>query len=204
MGRMHAELALRFRPSVMIVTARTRTRLDLTQKMLTAKAQSLGTKLVCVTSDKLAQTVRQYSNGKGADDIILAVGVNEVQQNALALLARGGVANLFGGLPRGEHILQLDALAVHYDEIKVVGSSGGEPSDMAATLKVIADNDIDAGNYVAAVGSLDNAIEALKMIKEGRIDGKAILYPHIKPTKLQKVDYWDKEMEVEFLNQNLP
>lgn len=203
MGRMHAELALRFRPSVLIVTARTRTRLDLTEKMLTAKAQSLGTKFVCVTSDKLAQTVRQYSNGKGADDIILAVGVNEVQQNALGLLARGGVVNLFGGLPRGEHILKLDTLAVHYDEIKVVGSSGGEPSDMAATLKAIADNDIDAGNYVAAVGSLDNAIEVLKMIKEGRIDGKAILYPHIKPTELEKVDYWDKEREVEFLNENL-
>jgi threonine dehydrogenase-like Zn-dependent dehydrogenase len=203
MGRMHAELALRFRPSVLIVTARGRTRLDLTEKMLTAKAQSIGTKLICVTSGKLAETVRQYSNGKGADDIILAVGVNEVQQNALELLARGGVANLFGGLPRGEHILKLDALAVHYEEIKVVGSSGGEPSDMAATLKAIADKDIDAGNYVAAVGSLDNAIEVLKMIKEGNIDGKAILYPNIKPTELQKVDHWDKEREDEFLNENL-
>jgi threonine dehydrogenase-like Zn-dependent dehydrogenase len=203
MGRMHAELALRFRPSVLIVTARTRTRLDLTEKMLTTKAQSLGTKLICVTSDKLAEMVKHHSNGKGADDIILAVGVNEVQQNALTLLARGGVANLFGGLPRGQHTLKLDALTVHYDEIKVVGSSGGEPSDMAATLKAIADNDIDAGNYVAAVGSLDNAIEVLKMIKEGNIDGKAILYPHIKPTQLQKVNRWNKEKEVEFLNENL-
>lgn len=203
MGRMHAELALRFRPSVLIVTARTRTRLDLTEKMLTAKSQSLGTKLICVTSDKLTETVKQHSNGKGADDIILAVGVNEVQQNALTLLARGGVANLFGGLPRGKHTLKLDALAVHYDEIKVVGSSGGEPSDMTATLKAIADDDIDAGNYVAAVGSLDNAIEVLKMIKQGSIDGKAILYPHIKPTKLQKVNHWNKEKEVEFLNKNL-
>ena len=203
MGRMHAELALRFRPSVLVVTARGRTRLDLTEKMLTSKAQSLGIKLICVTSDKLAETVKQHSNGKGADDIILAVGVNEVQQNALELLARGGVANLFGGLPRGKHTLKLDALAVHYDEIKVVGSSGGEPSDMAATLKAIADNDIDVGNYVAAVGSLDNAIEVLKMIKEGKIDGKAILYPHIKQKELEKVDYWDKEREIEFLNENL-
>lgn len=37
------------------------------------------------------------------------------------------------------------------------------------------------GNYVAAVGSLDNAIDVLKMIKNTQIDGKAILYLHICP-----------------------
>jgi threonine dehydrogenase-like Zn-dependent dehydrogenase len=143
------------------------------------------------------------SDNAGADDIILAVGIRQVQQDALKLLAPGGVANLFGGLPRGSHILELDALAVHYQEIKVVGSSGGEPSDMTATLKAIADRQIDPGNYVAAVGSLDNAIDVLKMIKDTKIDGKAILYPHIKQTPLQSVDYWDKQKEIEFLNSRL-
>ena len=59
------------------------------------------------------------------------------------------------------------------------------------------------GNYVAAVGSLDNAINVLEMIKETKIDGKAILYPHIKQTPLQRVDYWDKKKEIVFLNHNL-
>ncbi len=203
MGRMHAELALRFRPSVVVVTARRRPRLDLTMKMLGEKAKANGTKLICVTADKLFDTVKEVSGGRGADDIILAVGVNEIQQDALGLLAQGGVANLFGGLPRGDHVLELDTLAVHYDEIKVVGSSGGEPSDMAATLQAIADKQIDAGNYVAAVGSLDNAIDVLKMIKERRIDGKAILYPHIQQTSLQGVEYWSKGRGQDFLNSRL-
>jgi D-arabinose 1-dehydrogenase-like Zn-dependent alcohol dehydrogenase len=97
----------------------------------------------------------------------------------------------------------VDALAVHYREIKLVGSSGGDPSDMAATLEAIYKGDIDAGNYVAAVGSLDNAIDVLKMIKETRIDGKAILYPHIRQTPLQEVEDWDKESECEFLDKRL-
>jgi len=203
MGRMHAELSLRFRPSVLVVTARGRRRLDLTMKMLGEKAKARGTKLICVTVDKLFDTVKEVSGGKGADDIIFAVGVKGVQQDSLGLLARGGVANLFGGLPRGDHILQLDTLAVHYDEIKIVGSSGGEPSDMTATLKAIVCGEIDAGSYVAAVGSLDNAIDVLKMIKEGRIDGKAILYPHIQQTSLQGVEYWSKGRERDFLNTHL-
>ena len=200
MGRMHAELALRFSPKVLIVSDLQQGRLDKVEKNIGQKANSKSCKFVCVLPDKLETAVKEESNNRGADDIILAVGIQSVQQNALRLLAAGGVANLFGGLPRGKHILELDALAVHYQEVKLVGSSGGEPSDMTATLKAIAEEEIDPGNYVAAVGSLDKAIDVLKMIKETKIDGKAILYPHIKQTPLQRVDYWDKQKEVEFLD----
>jgi len=203
MGRMHAELALRFSPKVLIVSDLQQERLDKVVKNIGQKAGRANCKLVCVLPDKLGDAVMTESDNIGADDIILAVGIRQVQQDALKLLAPGGAANLFGGLPRGSHILELDALAVHYQEIKVVGSSGGEPSDMTATLKAIAEKEIDPGNYVAAVGSLDNAIDVLKMIKDTKIDGKAILYPHIKHTPLQPVDYWDKQKEIEFLNARL-
>lgn len=203
MGRIHAELALRFSLGFLIVSDLQQERLDKVIADIGQKAKDRGTKLICVLPDKLEDTIKDVSNNRGADDIILAVGVNPVQQNALDLLAAGGVANLFGGLPKGKHMLQMDALKVHYQEIKFVGSSGGEPSDMAATLKAIHDNDIDAGNYVAAVGSLDNAIDVLKMIKETKIDSKAILYPHIKSTPLEMVDHWDKDKEIKFLNDRL-
>jgi len=142
MGRIHAELALRYSPSVLIVSARTRTRLDIVDRVLGPKAKEKGVQLITVTSDKLPETIMQNSSGKGADDIILSVGVKAVQQKALEMLAPGGVANLFVGLPRGDHFLQLDAIKVHYQEIKIVGSSGGDPSDMALTLKAIVENDI--------------------------------------------------------------
>jgi len=200
MGRMHAELALRFSPKVLIVSDLQQGRLDKVVKNIGQKAGRSGCKLICVLPDKLRDAVMTESDNTGADDIILAVGIRQVQQEALELLAPGGAANLFGGLPRGNHILELDALAVHYKEIKIVGSSGGEPSDMTATLKTIAEEEIDPGNYVAAVGCLDNAIDVLRMIKDTKIDGKAILYPHIKQTPLQPVDYWDKQKEIEFLN----
>ncbi|RKY09548.1 MAG: hypothetical protein DRP56_02465 [Planctomycetota bacterium] len=203
MGRIHAELALRYSPAVLIISDLQQARLDEVVKSIGQKAKDKGTKLLCVLPDKLEKVVKVESNGRGADDIILAVGVNPVQQHALELLAAGGVANLFGGLPKGKHILELDALKVHYQEIKLVGSSGGEPSDMAVTLKAIRDKDIDPGNYVAAVGSLDNAIDVLKMIKETKIDGKAMLYPHIKQTPLERVDYWDKKKEIDFMSQHL-
>ncbi len=203
MGRLHAEFALRFKPKVLIVSDLQQERLDKTRQAIGDKAQKAGVHLHCIPAPELDDSLKKISDGSGADDIILAVGIQEVQQHALELLAKGGVANLFGGLPVGQHVLEVDGRAVHYNEIKLVGSSGGEPSDMAATLNAISNGDVDPGNYVACTGSLDNAIDVLKMIEQTRIDGKAILYPHIKSTPLRMVDYWDGEKEVKLLNERL-
>ncbi len=203
MGRLHAEMALAFNPATLIVSDLVPERLDKVNTTIGPKAQQKNVRLLTVTPDKLADAVAQSSNNRGVDDLILAVGIRPVQQNALELLAPGGVANLFGGLPKGQHLLDLDALAVHYREIKLVGSSGGEPSDLAATLDAIAKHDVTPGNYVAAVGSLDNAIDVLRLIKETKIDGKAILYPHIQPTPLQWTDTWNKQQEIDLLENRL-
>ena len=203
MGLMHVEMAMRFGPRNLIVCDVIRERLDRAMKMLGEKADRLGVRLIAAHGDQLDETLHRVSCGAGADDIILAVGVRPVQQRALGLLGRGGVANLFGGLPRGQHVLELDAIAVHYDEIKVVGSSGGEPSDLMAALEAIANHDIDPGNYVCGIGSLKHVPRVLRMIEEKKVDGKVIIYPHAEIDELQVVSYWDRQNEIDFLNRHL-
>jgi len=198
MGQMHAELAMRVRPRTVIVSDPVRERLQKVQRQLADRARQLNVQLITTAPARLQHHVIEASAGQGADDVILAVGVRAVQQEALGLLGPGGVANLFGGLPRGDHILELDAVAVHYREIRVVGSSGGGPHDLAGALEAIAAGQIDPGHYVAAVGGLENAPAVLRMIADAEIDGKAILYPHIRPTPLQRVDHWDGEREAAF------
>ncbi len=203
MGSMHAEMAMRFRPKTLIVSDLLEDRLAITRARLGDKAVSRGVNLVTARPDALREEVMTASDGKGADDIVMAVGVQKVQQAALELLGPGGVANLFGGLPRGQHTLEVDAIAVHYDEIKLVGSSGGQPSDMAATLEAIATGDIDPGNYVYGIGGLQHAPKVLEMIKEAKVDGKAILYPHAAIHELQTVEHWSKADEQSLLEERL-
>lgn len=203
MGLMHVEMALRFRPKNLIVCDKIQQRLDRAQSTIGPKARRAGVNLVTVQSDQLKDMVQKLTNGAGADDIVLAVGINPVQQAALELLGKGGVANLFGGLPKGQHMLQLDALRVHYDEIKLVGSSGGAPSDLAATLDAIASGDFDPGNYVYGVGALKHAPQVLQMIQENKVEGKVILYPHAHVDELQTVDHWDAKKEEKFLSEHL-
>ena len=203
MGMMHVEMAVRFRPKNLIVCDKIQPRLDRAQATIGPKARNAGVNLVTIQSDQLEETVKQLTGGAGADDIVLAVGINPVQQAALGLLGKGGVANLFGGLPKGQHLLQVDALKVHYDEIKLVGSSGGAPSDLAATLDAIATGDFDPGNYVYAIGSLQHAPRVLQMIQENKVEGKVILYPHAHIDELRPIDHWDSQKEEQFLSKHL-
>jgi L-sorbose 1-phosphate reductase len=203
MGRMHLEMAMRFRPKNLIIADLIEERLAIALRTIGEKAKKLGINLLAINGAKLKDELMKLTDGNGADDIILAVGVQPVQQGALELLGKGGVANLFGGLPKGKNILQVDAIKVHYDEIKLVGSSGGEPSDLKATLDAIANHDINPGNYVCGIGSLKHAPAVLKMIEEAKVDGKVILYPHTRVNDLRFVEHWDKQQEETFLNENL-
>ncbi len=203
MGLMHIELAMRFRPRVLIVNDVLEERLSRVNRVLKPKAEEKGIKLITVTPDKIYDLLTDITDGRMADDIILAVGIKQVQQEAFNWLGFGGAINLFGGLPKGDSMLNIDSIKMHYEEIKITGSSGGDPEDYIKTLEAIKNNEIDAGNYVAAVGSIDNAVKVLNMIKNNQIQGKAILYPHIKQTDLKMVDHWDREKENKFLEENL-
>jgi len=62
--------------------------------------------------------------GKGkADRILVAVGNKTPVETAFDLTAPGGRVLLFGGLPKGDRVC-VDAFAVHYREIALVGSFG--------------------------------------------------------------------------------
>lgn len=203
MGKIHAELALRYRPAHLVVTDLSPARLAWVKANLGPKAQGRGVQLHMAGPDQVETVIRTVSRGRGADDIILAVGVRGVQQNALGWLARGGVANLFGGLKKGEHLLELDALRVHYDDIKVVGSSGGVPRDIVTTLDLMAKGEIDPGRHVGFIGSLDQAPTALHYIEEMKTEGKTVLYPHARRTDLFSAEGWTREKEIRFLDEAL-
>jgi len=203
MGRIHAELVLRYKPSQVIVNDLVDARLQWILDVVKPRANARGIEIHVAQGDKLEEVLRRASDGRGADDVIVAVGVRPVQQASIDLAAPGGVVNLFGGLKRGDHVIYLDTLKVHYDDIRIVGSSGGLPSDITASLELMAAGEIVPGNHVGLVGSLDNAVQALRLIDAVETEGKTILYPHVRQTDLFESDGWTKEKEIDFLNETL-
>ena len=201
MGHMHAEAALRFRPSHLIVVDVIKERLDRVRQALAPRAEKTGTKIYTMVSGEFQGLLKKVGQGKGADDIIVAVGHRGVQMEAQQWLAKGGVLNLFGGLKREERVIELDTLRVHYDEIKLVGSSGGTPADVAEALRMVASGEFVPGQHLALVGSLDQFPRALEMVKNRQTEGKIVLYPRICHTPLTSVKDWGWVEEGKFLTE---
>jgi len=129
------------------------------------------------------------------------VGNRTVQTQAQQWLAKGGVLNLFGGLKRGEHVIELDTLRVHYDDIRICGSSGGAPADIAETLRMMVAGEIDAGQHLSLVCSLDQLPRTLEMVKNTETDGRIVFYPHIRLTPLIPAKNWKRSDEEAFLKE---
>jgi len=201
MGQMHAEAALRFAPSNLIVLDIIPERLKQIKERLSDKARLMDTTLHAELAKDGPELIKTVSRGKGADDIIAAVGIRKVQTECQQWLAKGGVLNLFGGLKRGEHIIELDTLRVHYDEIRLCGSSGGSPADMAEALRMVSEHKFDTGAYLDMVGSLDQFPKAIEMVKNTATEGKIVLYPQIRSTELLRVKAWDRKAEADFVTQ---
>lgn len=204
MGRIHAEAALRFRPRHLIVADVAAERLAWIRENLAHRAEVAGVQLHAVLGDKGREVLWQVSGGLGADDIIIAVANARLQEQAQQWLARGGVLDLFAGLKQGEHQIPLDTIRVHYDDIRVVGSSGGTPADVAETLRLVCSGRIEVGRHMTRVGSLDQLPRALEMVKNTETDGKIVLYPHIRPTPLRGAKNWTRTEEVAFVADRCP
>ena len=202
MGRFHIELALSYHPRLVIVADFMQERLDLVQRLFTARAEKQEVGLVTFNPGKgdLNAFISARSEFHGADDVIIAVGARSAIEGAMGYVGQGAVLDLFGGLKKGDEMVGFDTLAIHYKSINVTGSSGGSPWDIARTLELMTRGDIDASEHITRIGDLEHSVELIKMVKAQQIDGKAIVYPHRRAGEIRTVRSWTAKDEQDYLN----
>ncbi len=202
MGRMHVALAMSYRPRTIVVADLVEERLKLTESLFAPRAKTLGIGLhtVSPSGGNLKRLINESTNYAGADDVVIAVGSRQAIEDAQELAGRGAVLNLFGGLKRGEDLIGFDTGMVHYKEINITGSSGGSPWDVARTLQLMAEGEIDAGAHITRIGDLEHAAAFLEMVKAQQIDGKAVVYPHRRAREIRAVKSWSAQDEINYLH----
>ncbi|MCJ7778036.1 MAG: alcohol dehydrogenase catalytic domain-containing protein [Sedimentisphaerales bacterium] len=113
------------------------------------------------------------------DYVVLMVPVPELVADSVKNAARGGIINIFAGLPATVTAkLNLDT----YIEKRLyfIGTSGSVLEDMKRVLAKAESGRLDTNISVGAVCGLDGAIEGIQAVENRAIAGKIIVYPACK------------------------
>jgi L-iditol 2-dehydrogenase len=115
--------------------------------------------VVNVAETDLLKAVMSLTGEIGVGKVIVSVGQAEVAESALALVERGGAINFFAGLPGGSRV-SIDPNRLHYDEIRLVGTSGFAPEHFQRALKGLARGTLDVKGLITHFARLDELEES--------------------------------------------
>jgi L-iditol 2-dehydrogenase len=113
------------------------------------------------------EAVRDVTGGRGADVVIVATGSAVAQQQAVAMAARRGRISFFGGLPKDDPMVTLDANLVHYRELTIVGANGSSPAQNAEALRLIALGKVPVADLITHRLPLDELLSGFDIVARG-------------------------------------
>ena len=124
---------------------------------------------VTINSSKqdLREALMIETNGKGADVIITAVSIPDIQAQAVQLLNTHGRVNFFAGLGK-QTLVPIDTNRVHYKGLKLVGTTGSTNSDYFKCLTLVKEGRVDIKKLISAKYSLTDIEEAFKFVASGK------------------------------------
>ncbi len=140
--------------------------LDMKEERLAA-AQALGADMIFnPLHGDARQAIHAVTEQRGADILIVAVGLVEAVESALPYVRNGGVVNVFGGTPRG-HMLTLDPRWLHYGEIMLTGTFGSSVQDFHAAHAWLQTEPEALNTLLSHRCALDDMMAAVALVREG-------------------------------------
>ena len=113
----------------------------------------------------LKEVVFEETNGQGVDVAIVACPVSSAHNQALECLAPLGRMNFFGGLPKDSPMSTINANRVHYNYLKIVGTSRQSINQYVKTLRMIEAKKIDLSALITGRFNLEEADRAFQTCK---------------------------------------
>jgi L-iditol 2-dehydrogenase len=123
--------------------------------------------LVNPTKQELAECVMSHTDGLGADVAVVAAPAAAPQEQAVHLVRKRGFVVLFASLPTGHSMLQIDSRAIHYGELRVVGTSDSAPWHVEKAVELLATGQVAAEKLASHVLPLDQVHDAFRLMESG-------------------------------------
>lgn len=141
---------------------------DLNAERLRLAADRVAPDATLVGSEvDVVDEIAKLTDGRGVDVVIVAAASGRAQEQAVQLAARQGRISFFGGLPKDDPIIALDANQVHYRELTVVGANGSSPAHNAQALQLIASGAVPVADLITHRLPLARTLDAFDIVARG-------------------------------------
>ena len=141
-----------------IITDKREERLELASKLGAYKTINIS------TIGNPVEEVKKYTEGeRGADVVIEAVGLPEVWEQAILMVRKGGVINLFGGCESGAKI-SIDTNLIHYSQVNIKGIFHHTPQYVKRAYNLICNKVINVDSLITHQLSLNEISTAIEMM----------------------------------------
>jgi L-iditol 2-dehydrogenase len=169
-GCMHVELAkARGAAKVMLVE-------PFLDRLELAKDKFKPDVTIAGIGQEVIERVKAETDGLGADVILVAAPSPMAQEQAFSMIAPRGRISFFGGLPRDNKMITIDANIIHYTECSISGASSSLGRQNKEALDLISKGLINAKEFITGRFSLEQTPEAFTSV-ENKHEIKAVIFP---------------------------
>lgn len=106
--------------------------------------------------------VLEHTDGRGVDLVFTACPAVETHTQAIDIVAKRGVVNFFGGLPKSAPEIKISSNHIHYNEIYLTGSHGSTPVQHKKALDMLESREIDGEKLITHRFDLAKSEEAFE------------------------------------------
>ncbi len=132
------------------------------------QAEAFGPdELVNAAETDLVQAVREMTAKRGAHVVITANSAPIAQVQAVRMARKGGRVLLFGGLPKGRSCPDVDMNTVHYNALRLIGTTIYAPRHQRTAIRLLADGRIPGDRLVTHRLALDRFAEGVGLALAG-------------------------------------
>ncbi|TKG91204.1 L-sorbose 1-phosphate reductase [Puteibacter caeruleilacunae] len=168
-------------PKLLVVTDIDQERLDRAIDLFPPEeAAKNGIKLVYINTGKCDNPVEELmalTDGEGYNDVFVFAPVAPVIEQGDAIMAIDGCLNFFAGPSRPDFQAKMNFYNVHYQSTHIVGTSGGNTSDLVEAIEYM-NKGLDPAGLVTHIGGLNAVIETTLNLPNIP-GGKKLMYTHI-------------------------
>jgi L-iditol 2-dehydrogenase len=137
-------------------------------------AKSFGlSQTIDASKADVGQTVREITEGRGADAVILAVGGSSLIRSAMDAARPGGRVLLFAQTTRGE--VTIDPAAVCVDEKTLLGSYSASVELQEESVRFVMNREMNLERLISHRFPLERSVEALKLAAHPQPDSMKIV-----------------------------